>query len=445
VTAIDNGHRRLTDAELDPIAARLAREIAEELAAADGDSPRPTQDPSWQAMTHKLIVARLDQLSREFISQGRDLAEADEDELTSRIRSHLFGQGELDRLVQDDSIENVFGNAWDDMWVRRADGTNERIGPIVASEEALTELIRQAAARDGRSERRFDRGQPSVSFRLADGSRLTAVRDVSGRTAFALRRHRHTDTDLGELYRLGTIGRTLAELLSAAVRARFNMLVVGGTDAGKTTLLRALINAIDPDERLVTVEDALELQLSKHPERHRNLLELECREQNIEGQGEVTMRYLTRLALRLSPDRLIVGEARGPEILDMFQAMSQGNDGSMGTLHARSSADAFVQITRYALKAPEHLTPEAVAVDIAASLDWVLHIHKLRDGRRVVSSLREITGYDGAQVMSNEVFAPDALGRAAFRTPLQDRSLDRLVDAGFDASLLELPGGGWTW
>ena len=445
MTALENGHRRLSDAELDRIAGRLAREIAEELGAADGDASTDNHDPSRQALTHKLIVARLDQLSREFISQGRDLAEVDEDELTGRIRSHLFGQGALDRLVQDDSIENVFGNAWDDMWVRRADGTNERIAPIVANEEALTELIRQAAARDGRSERRFDRGQPSVSFRLADGSRLTAVRDVSGRTAFALRRHRHTDTDLDELYRLGTIGRTLAALLAAAVRGRFNMLVVGGTDAGKTTLLRALINAIDPDERLVTVEDALELQLSKHPERHRNLLELECREQNIEGQGEVTMRYLTRLALRLSPDRLIVGEARGPEILDMFQAMSQGNDGSMGTLHARSSADAFVQITRYALKAPEHLTPAAVAVDIAASLDWVLHIHKLRDGRRVVSSLREITGYDGAQVMSTEVFTPDDLGRAAFRTPLQERSLDRLVDAGFDPSLLELPGGGWTW
>lgn len=445
MTALDNGARRLSDAELDPIAARLAREVAEELAAADGESPKSNLDPSRQALTHKLIVSRLDQLSREFISQGRDLAEADEDELTSRIRSHLFGQGELDRLLEDDSIENVFGNAWDDVWVRRADGTTERIDPIVASEEALNELIRQTAARDGRSERRFDRGQPSVSFRLAEGSRMTAVRDVSGRTAFALRRHRHTDTDLDELYRLGTIGRTLAALLAAAVRARFNMLIVGGTDAGKTTLLRALINAIHPDERLVTVEDALELQLSKHRGRHKNLLELECREQNIEGQGEVTMRYLTRLALRLSPDRLIVGEARGAEILDMFQAMSQGNDGSMGTLHARSSADAFVQITRYALKAPEHLTPEAVAVDIAASLDWVLHIHKLRDGRRVVSSLREITGHDGAQVLSNEVFAPDDLDRAVFRTPLQDRSLDRLIDAGFDASLLELPGGGWTW
>ena len=444
MSVLDNG-RRLPDAELDPLAARLSGEIAEELATSNGDAASARTDPARQALTHKLIVSRLDRLSREFISQGRDLSEADEDELAARIRSRLFGQGELDRLVHDDSIENVFANGWDDVWVRRVDGTNERVAPIGGSEEGLTELLRQAAARDGRSERRFDRGQPSASFRVADGSRLTAVRDVSGRTVFALRRHRHTDTDLDELYRLGTVSRTLAAVLAAAVRARFNMLVVGGTDAGKTTLLRALLNAVEPDERLVTVEDALELQLSKHPDRHRNLVELECREQNIEGQGEVTMRYLTRLALRLSPDRLIVGEARGPEILDMFQAMSQGNDGSMGTLHARSSADAFVQVTRYALKAPEHLTPEAVAVDIAASLDWVLHIHKVRDGRRVVSSLREITGFDGAQVLSNEVFAPDELGRATFRTPLQDRSLDRLVDAGFDASLLDLPGGGWTW
>ena len=440
----------LGDPELEVLAASLARDVAARLAAADSDGDAgqaPGPNPAREALAHKLMLERLDRLSRDLISQGRDLSEADEDELIDRIRSRLFGLGELDRLVRDDAIENVFCNGWDEVWVGRADGSTERVAPIVNSDLALGELIRQAAVRDGRSERRFDRGQPWVSFRLSDGSRLTAVRDVSGRTVFALRRHRHTDTDLDELHRqpAGTVGRTLAALLAAAVRARFNILVVGGTDAGKTTLLRALINAIDPSERLVTVEDALELQLSRHRERHRNVVELECRERNVEGEGEVTMRDLTRLALRLSPDRVIVGEARGPEILEMFQAMSQGNDGSMGTLHARSSGDAFVQITRYALKAPEHLTPEAVAVDIAASLDLVVHIHKLRDGRRVLSSVREITGYDGAQVQSNEVFAPDERGRAEFRVPLQDRSLDRLLDAGFDPALLDLPGGGWVW
>jgi Flp pilus assembly CpaF family ATPase len=252
--------------------------------------------------------------------------------------------------------------------------------------------------------------------------------------------------NIAELLRLGTVSEALSSLLPAAVRARRNLLVVGGTDAGKTTLLRALINEIPADERLVTVEDALELQLSRHPDRHPDVVELECRETNIEGEGAVTMRDLTRLALRLSPDRVIVGEARGPEILDMFQAMSQGNDGSMGTLHARSTGDAFVQIMRYALKAPEHLTPEAVAVDIAASLDLVVHIAKLANGRRVVSSVREVVGYEAAMVLSNEVLGPDEHGRAVpTGRPLQESTLDALIDAGFEPGLLDVPGGGWGW
>ena len=436
------------DAELGELAARLASEVAEELADLDGPAlPENRQDPAREALAHKLVLARLDALAKELITAGREpLSEDSEDELADRIRSRLFGLAELERLVRDPTVENVFANRFDDVWVKRTNGVKERVAPVTDSDEALTELIRQAAA-VGRSERSFTRGQPSVSFRLSDGSRLTAVREVSGNTIFALRRHLHTDVDLDVLYRqYGTVGHTLAALLAAGVRARLNMLIVGGTDAGKTTLLRALINAIPPTERLVTVEDALELQLSQHRDRHPDLVELECREQNIEGVGEVTMRDLTRLALRLSPDRVIVGEARGPELLDMFQAMSQGNDGSMGTLHARSSADAFVQIFRYALRSPEHLTPEAVAVDVAASLDWVVHLHKLGDGRRVVSSLREVTGFDGAQVVSNEVFAPNELGRASWSgRSLQERTLDRLVEAGFDPGLIDLPGGGWTW
>lgn len=429
---------------------RLAEDVAGRLAESDsanGNRNGHSDPVAREALAAKLLNDALDGFARERITKGQEpLGPADEDELAERVRAQLFGLAELERLVRDDSVENVLCNGWDSIWRRHADGTRERVAPITDGEESLTELIRQAAATQGRTERRFDIGQPWVSFRLSDGSRFTAVREVSGRTVFALRRHRHSDVDVAELFRLGTVSELLASLLPAAVRARRNLLVVGGTDAGKTTLLRALINEIPAGERLVTVEDALELQLSKHPDRHPDVVELECRETNIEGEGAVTMRDLTRLALRLSPDRVIVGEARGPEILDMFQAMSQGNDGSMGTLHARSTGDAFVQIMRYALKAPEHLTPDAVAVDIAASLDLVVHIAKLNDGRRVVTSVREVVGYEGPMVLSNEVLAPDGHGRATpSGRPFQERTLDALVDAGFEPALFDVPDGGWGW
>ena len=434
------------------IVRRLAEDVAGRLAESEdrngnGHGPGHVDQVAREALAAKLLNDALDALARERITQGRQpLTAADEDELAERVRAQLFGLAELERLVRDDTVENVLCNGWDVIWRRHADGRRERVAPITEGEGALTELIRQAAATQGRTERRFDVGQPWVSFRLSDGSRLTAVREVSGRTVFALRRHRHSDVNVAELLRIGTVSELLASFLPACVRSRRNLLVVGGTDAGKTTLLRALINEIPSDERLVTVEDALELQLSRHPDRHPDVVELECRETNIEGEGAVTMRDLTRLALRLSPDRVIVGEARGPEILDMFQAMSQGNDGSMGTLHARSTGDAFVQIMRYALKAPEHLTPDAVAVDIAASLDLVVHITKLNNGRRVVSSVREVVGYEGAMVLSNEVLAPDLNGRAVpTGRPLQESTLDALVDAGFEPSLFDAPEGGWGW
>lgn len=422
---------------------RLAAEVAERL----GSPEAAVADPvARQALAARYLNDGLDALARRRIAEGRTpLGAAEEDELAGQVRARLFGLAEFDELVRDDSVENVLGNGWDVIWRRHADGTRERMAPVTDGEESLTEVLRQAAAAHGRAERRFDAGRPWVSFRLPDGSRMTAVRpEIAGRTAFAIRRHRYADADVATLRRLGTLSACLASLLPAAVRAKLNILVTGGTDAGKTTLLRALINEIGPDERLITVEDAVELGLSRHPERHPDLMELECREDNVEGEGEVTMRDLTRLALRLSPDRVIVGEARGPEILEMFQAMCQGNDGSMGTLHARSSADAFVQIMRYALKAPERLDPPAVAVDIAASLDLVVHVAKLRRGGRAVTSVREVVGYDAALVVSNEVLGPDATGRAVpTGTPFREATLDALVDAGFDPCLLDLPGGGW--
>ncbi|MGI8683875.1 MAG: CpaF family protein [Acidimicrobiales bacterium] len=435
-----------TSAPRAEVVRRMAAEVRERLAASHPAGDADVDDVARQALAARYVNDGLDALARQRITDGLEpLDPAGEDELAAEVRAHLFGLAELDGLLRDASVENVLCNGWDVIWRRHADGSRERVAPITDGDEALTELLRQAAATNGRSERRFDAGRPWVSFRLADGSRMTAVRpEVAGRTVFAARRHRHPDADMASLRRLRTVSFCLAMLFTAAVRSRRNILVTGGTDAGKTTLLRALINEISPNERLVTVEDALELGLSRHPERHPDLVELECRETNIEGEGEVTMRDLTRLALRLSPDRVIVGEARGPEILDMFQAMSQGNDGSMGTLHARSTADAFVQIMRYALKAPERLDPTAVAVDIAASLDLVIHVAKARDGRRVVTSVREVTGFDGAMVVSNEIFAPDASGRAIpTGRPLREHTLDALVDAGFDPSLLDGPDGGW--
>src|SRR3954468_7090219 len=232
------------------IVRRLAEDVAGRLAESEntnGNGHRNGQsDPvAREALAAKLLNDALDGFARERITKGQEpLSPADEDELAERVRAQLFGLAELERLVRDDSVENVLCNGWDAIWRRHADGTRERVPPITDGEDALIELIRQAAATQGRTERRFDVGQPWVSFRLSDGSRLTAVREVSGRTVFALRRHRHSDVDVAQLLQLGTVSELLASLLPAAVRSRRNLLIVGGTDAGKTTLLRALINEI---------------------------------------------------------------------------------------------------------------------------------------------------------------------------------------------------------
>jgi pilus assembly protein CpaF len=430
------------------LVARVTGEVGSALARRESEfGGGESGDLARQAAGLVLARSAIDSLDRERLTQGLDpLGERYEEELERRVLARLFGLGELERLLEDDTVENVVVNGPGRVIVRRAGGAPEFVDWPVDSTDELNGVVAELAATQGRSEHRFDVGHPELSMRLQDGSRLTAVRELSGATVLALRRHRHTDIDLNGLYQLGTVSALLFSLLWAAVRARFNILVVGGTDAGKTTLLRALIHCIDPWERLITIEDALELHLGMHPERHHDVVELEAREANIEGQGEFTMRQLTKLALRLSPDRVIVGEVRGPEILDMFQAMSQGNDGSLGTLHARSSLDAFVQCLRYGLRAPEQLTPEAIAVDIASSLDLVVHVRKLRDGRRVVSSVREVTGFHGAQIRSQEILGPDALGRATpTGTSLEGEILERLLDAGFDHTLQNVPGGGWSW
>lgn len=362
---------------------------------------------------------------------------AEESRIADEVLANLFGLGPLERLLGDESIENVNVNGCDTVWVHHADGTKRREAPIVESDAELVTLIRKAAAQLGRTERRFDIANPFLDLQLPDGSRLNAVMAVSGRPAISIRRHRHEQVTLDDLCGLGTMDELLRDFLCAAVRARMSIIVCGGTNAGKTTLLRALLNACDSNERLITIEDRLELGLSAGHGQHHDVIELETRTANIEGSGEITMQQLVRNALAMSPDRLIVGEVRGPEVVDMLAALSTGNDGSMCTIHANSSQAAFSKIATYALRSTEHIPVEATNRMIAESINFVVHVGKSGDGHRRVESVREVTGCSAGDVSSVEVFTAQGSLTARPGAPVLPATRRRLVSVGFNPTSLE--------
>jgi Flp pilus assembly CpaF family ATPase len=266
---------------------------------------------------------------------------------------------------------------------------------------------------------------------LPDGGRLFAVMAVTARPCVAIRRDRLAAATLGDLARNGTMSGEVAAFLAAAVRARRNILISGGTAAGKTTLLRALASAIPSHERLITIEDSLELCLDRDRDAHPDAVALQAREPNVEGQGEVSLAELVRWALRMSPDRVIVGEVRGREVVPMLNAMSQGNDGSMTTLHASSSRGAFMKLAAYAAQTEEHLRLEDTNLLIAGAVHFVIQLDYAPGGQRVVSSIREVVDADGRQVVSNEIYAPGPDRRATRAAPLRAATADELAEAGY--------------
>jgi Flp pilus assembly CpaF family ATPase len=427
---------------------RLRSEVADALAERmRGDEAagrtRLTNDDQRQ-LGRTLVNRSLAELAAEALRDGREPLTPDvEAHIAQAVQDALFGLGALQRLLEDETIENIDANGCSEVWVTRADGTKEPGPPIADSDDELIEVLRMTAARVGLTERRFDVGSPSLNLQLPDGSRLFAVMSVTRRPSLAIRRHRYPKVFLDDLVGLGTIDHALRELLSAAVQARKNIIVCGGVDAGKTTMLRALINEIPRDERLVTIEDNFELGLDRYPELHPDVVALEAREANVEGEGAVSMAELVRWGLRMNPDRVIVGEVRGHEVLPMLNAMSQGNDGSMCTVHANSSAGAFGKLAMYAVQSPERLPLEATNLLVANSVDFVVFIGRELNGRRYISSVREVAGADGPMVMSNEVFAPGPDRRAVPAAPLRSHTLDELVHVGFDPSVLSRPGGWW--
>jgi pilus assembly protein CpaF len=396
-----------------------------------------------QALGRQLISEALERRARYALTDGTPVMSAEEeDELARATFDALFRLNRLQRLLDDPDIENINANGCDVVWVRYADGRRERVGPIAESNEELIEMLRTAAARMGIGERRFDLGSPSLSLSMPDGSRLFALMALAAQPCVSIRRHRYLRVTPDDLVAKGTLDVGLREFLRAAMRAKKSCIICGGIGAGKTTLLRAMAADIPPEERLITIEDSLELGLERFPELHPDVVALEAREPNLEGEGGVTLAELVRWALRMSPDRVIVGEARGEEVLALLNAMSQGTDGSMATLHASSSKGAFSKLATYAVQAPERLPLEATNLLVANAVHFVIHL--AQEGEyRFISSIREVVDAEGPMVVSNEVFRPGPDGRAVPGAPFRTDTLDQLCAVGFDPGLLERPQGWW--
>ncbi len=311
------------------------------------------------------------------------------DEMARRIIRDTVGLGPLEDLLADPTVEEVMVNGADGVYVERA-GRIEAVDVRFPDEEELRNAIERILAPLGR---RIDELSPMVDARLADGSRVNVVIPplaVDG-PALSIRRFGASRPGPDELVERGSLSLGQRELLKAAVAGRRSILVSGGTGAGKTTLLNALSSFIDPAERIVTIEDAAELRLQQH-----HVVRLESRPASVEGKGEVTVRDLLRNALRMRPDRIVIGEVRGPEALDLLTALNTGHEGALSTLHANSTADALNRLETLALMAGVGLPHEAIAEQVQRGVDLVVQVERRADGRRRVAEIAEVVRVAGS-------------------------------------------------
>jgi len=301
--------------------------------------------------------------------------------LVQELTSRMLGYGPLDRLLQNEQISELMVNGTDPIYVE-VKGRIFKTEISFDTDQQLTEVIRRLVGGTGR---RIDASSPYVDARLPDGSRLNAVLPplaVNG-PALTVRRFPSQPLTIGRLLELGTMSEPVFEFLHACVQARLNCLVSGGTATGKTTLLNILAGCIeDPSERLITLEDAAELKLA-----HEHRVALETRPPNVEGKGEVSLQDLLRNALRMRPDRIVIGEVRGPEAYDLIQALNTGHDGSLSTVHANSAEDALDRLESMALMAGEHVPARLVRRQLVSAVDLIVHLERLSSGRRVVGEV----------------------------------------------------------
>jgi Flp pilus assembly CpaF family ATPase len=351
-------------------------------------------------------------------------------EVIEEAIARVLGLGRLEPLLEDDNISDIHIRGNSPAWVKLRDGRREERPAIVDSDSELIDLIRKIATRMSRSEQRFDPANPQINLQLPDGSRLFAAMEISMRPTLIIRRHRFEMSSLVDLVERGMMTMDVAAFLAATVRARRNIIIAGGTGTGKTTLLRALLNEVAREERLVTIEDAYELGIEHFEEQHPNYDSLQARPANVEGHGEITVADLTKMALRMDPDRVIVGEVRGAEAFPMLLAMSQGNNGSMCTLHADSARSVFPKLVAYVSMASSGVPTETTNLLIASAVHFVVHID-IVDGRRTVSSIREVVDADGVAIISNEIF--DRASQMPSFAAMRSSTTALLAEYGFGA------------
>jgi pilus assembly protein CpaF len=429
--------------ELDALAEQVRAVVAEQM------QRLPTAEvPGTEQQRREVVDRLLDEALRSYteaaIHSGTPgLDSASRSYVARRVRDALLALGPLQPLLDDPYIENI-DLVGDGVFVQYTDGRRGQLPALFPSDEALEEWVRQVAVNSAGDERRFDRGSPSVSVALPGGGRLFAVMAVAARPSVSIRKFATERWDLPHLVTdKRSLSAGMAALLSAIVRARLNVVISGGTNTGKTTFLQVLAREISSFERLVTVEDAYELGLHNDPG-HPNTVALQARGANVEGAGAVDLAELVRWGLRMNPDRVIVGEVRGHEVIPMCNAMSQGNDGSLCTIHASSSEQAFYRMATYAAQGPAPLGFEATAMLVGGAVQFVIQLGWAPDGRRVVSSIREVTGFDGQRVVSNEVYRPGPDRRGRYVVPLRDQTLHALLRVGFDPAVLDPDREGWT-
>jgi len=356
--------------------------------------------------------------------------------LISDVEDDVLGHGPLQRLLDDPTVTEIMVNGPDLVYVEQ-NGRLTRSPARFSSEEQLRRVIERIVSRVGR---RIDESSPLVDARLQDGSRVNAVIPpvaFSG-SSLTIRKFAADPFKVHDLIQFGTLSPEMAELLNACVAARLNIIVSGGTGTGKTTLLNVLSSFIPEGERIVTIEDAVELQLQQE-----HVVRLESRPANIEGRGEIGIRELVRNSLRMRPDRIVVGEVRGGESLDMLQAMNTGHDGSLSTVHANSPRDAIARLETLVLMAGMDLPLRAIREQIASAVDVVVQLSRLRDGSRRVTAVTEVQGMEGQTVTMQDAFlfdysaGVDAHGRFLGKpvsTGIRPRFTDKFADLGITVS-----------